>query len=404
LQVIDEDRLLASTNEGELLRIDLSTDSGTVTLIGSSFRGWTDLAMDPSTGRLYASTRWSKEATSTSHLYEIDPLTGGIIEEILDTGTAFLADMDFSSGGVLYASDDLNTIDISTKLVTNIGGGYGPDPFEQSSENNVLQSQTFTATTTASVTFSEPIILPASLELSLDDSVIQLGFNSIFVDSALYPFLDVPARITFENLDGESRDILVDLNDDGIFEPCGSPQCNFVSFEGGTLIFDVSGFTSYSSKIKYLSVESAINAVLVQIDDLLNDPSISDKTAEKLGKIEKKLEKALEKLDKGDTKKGLKEMGKAAKELLKVEEEGVDVTYLISILLEAARTEAQNAIDTTIAAGGKPKDISKAQDELAKAQKELDKGKLNKAIDHYRQAWEKAEKAVKLRDRVSSLA
>jgi len=45
--------------------------------------------------------------------------------------------------------------------------------------------------------------------------------------------------------------------------------------------------------------------------------------------------------------------------------------------------------------GGKPKDIDKAQDELVKAQKELDKGKPDKAIERYRHALEKAQKAGK---------
>ena len=67
----------------------------------------------------------------------------------------------------------------------------------------------------------------------------------------------------------------------------------------------------------------------------------------------------------------------------------------IALLVEASQAEAQDAIDVAIAADGKPKDIDKAQHELVKAQKELDKGKPNKAIDHYGHAWEKARKAVK---------
>ena len=48
-------------------------------------------------------------------------------------------------------------------------------------------------------------------------------------------------------------------------------------------------------------------------------------------------------------------------------------------------------------AGGKPKDIDKAQHELVKAQRELDKSKPkpDKAIDHYGHAWDKALKAVR---------
>jgi hypothetical protein len=41
--------------------------------------------------------------------------------------------------------------------------------------------------------------------------------------------------------------LLVDPEDDGSFVPCDSPQCTLVSFTGGTLVFNVDGFTTYSS-------------------------------------------------------------------------------------------------------------------------------------------------------------
>ena len=88
-------------------------------------------------------------------------------------------------------------------------------------------------------------------------------------------------------------------------------------------------------------------------------------------------------------------MGRATRDLLKAEKEGVDVSHLVSLLVESSRAEAQAAIDAAIAAGGKPEKIDKAQQELVKAQKALDKGKPDKAIEHYRRAWEKARKAAK---------
>jgi len=244
LQVLNATTLLATTNFGDLLSIDLNTNTGTI--LGQDGDGWTDLAMHPTSGKLFAVTRWSIEPSGTNHLYEIDPTNGAIIQEIGDTGLAFLSDIDFSLSGVLYSTDGLVIIDTTTGIGTYIGG-FGPDPFEPLSQNNTLTNQTFTATTTASIQFLAPIDLPPSLLLSLDADAIQLGQNSIFVDSALFPFLDVPARITFENLGGTIRNLLVDLEDDGTFEPCGPPLCTLVSFTGGTLIFDVTGFTTYSS-------------------------------------------------------------------------------------------------------------------------------------------------------------
>ncbi len=308
-----------------------------------------------------------------------------------------MSDIDFSAGGILYANNGLYTINLTTGLGTYIGG-FGPDPFEPISENNVLTNQTFTATTTASsVQFLEPINLPPSLLISLDAEAIQIGENSIFVDSTQFPFLDVPARIVFENLGGTSRILLVDFEDNGTFEPCDPPQCTLVSFADGTLIFDVTGFTTYSSEEvnESSTLESVVLVVLAEIDALLIDPGVTDKAKKKLNKSRKKLTKALKKLKKSDVKKTLKEISKAVKELLKAEKEGADVANLIDILVESSRVEAQDAIDIAIAAGGKPKDIEKAERELVKAQKELDKGKPDKAIDHYGHAWDKAQKAVK---------
>jgi hypothetical protein len=135
--------------------------------------------------------------------------------------------------------------------------------------------------------------------------------------------------------------------------------------------------------------------VEIEIDALLTDPGVSDKALKKLNKSSKHLTKALDQLQKGDVRKGLKRMGRATRDLLKAEKEGVDVSYLVSLLVETSRAETQAAIDAAIAAGGKPKKINKAQKELVKAQKELDNGRPDKAIEHYRRAWEKARKAVK---------
>ena len=134
LQVVDNNTLLATTNQGELVRIDLVTSTGL--LLGEDSIGWTDLAMHPTSGRLYVSTRWSTEPSGTSHLWEIDPANGEIIgEEIGDTGIPFLADIDFSTGGVLYGNNGLVVIDETTGVGTYIGN-YGEDPNEPPSLNN----------------------------------------------------------------------------------------------------------------------------------------------------------------------------------------------------------------------------------------------------------------------------
>jgi hypothetical protein len=69
----------------------------------------------------------------------------------------------------------------------------------------------------------------------------------------------------------------------------------------------------------------------------------------------------------------------------------------------AVKNLAQDAIEKANDGGGKAKEIVKAEKEMEKAQKELDHTKkdgtpdpkYDKAIDHYKKAWEKAQKAMK---------
>ena len=142
------------------------------------------------------------------------------------------------------------------------------------------------------------------------------------------------------------------------------------------------------------AIETVVLAVMAEIDALLMDPGVSDKAKKNLDKSSTELAKALDQLENGDVGKGLKGISKAIKELFKAAKEGADVLDLIDPLVESSRAEAQAAIDAAVAAGGKQKDIDKAQAEMTKAQKELDKGKPDKAVDKYNKAWDKARKAT----------
>ena len=114
--------LLATTNEGELVEIDLV--AGTTTLIGDAGRldgkdrdtGWTGLSFDAA-GDLFAVSRRSGEPetgcpgspltpdTRCSHLYRIDPNNGAVLAEIGNTETPYVSDIDFAAfGGALYGN------------------------------------------------------------------------------------------------------------------------------------------------------------------------------------------------------------------------------------------------------------------------------------------------------------
>lgn len=74
---------------------------------------------------------------------------------------------------------------------------------------------------------------------------LSITQNKAFLNSSLLPFLNVSSQITLHNV--SSAVPYVDFNDDGIFEVCNPPQCIVQNFNGSTIIFNVSSFTSYST-------------------------------------------------------------------------------------------------------------------------------------------------------------
>ena len=108
-QIPAQGDLLATTNRGELVVIDLS--AGTAVLLGraavppgrSGSWGWSDLALEPGPeGELFAVSRRYGELGNVSRLYRIDPASGEILEDIGSTGVPFLTDIDFAADGTLY--------------------------------------------------------------------------------------------------------------------------------------------------------------------------------------------------------------------------------------------------------------------------------------------------------------
>ena len=84
------------------------------------------------------------------------------------------------------------------------------------------------------------------------------------------------------------------------------------------------------------------------------------------------------------------EMDQLIDDLLKTEAQ-----WAINKLVAVDQALAQIAIDDAVAAGGKTKEIEKAEKEMDKADEELVKGHFDHAIDKYKKAWEHALKAVK---------
>lgn len=385
--------LLATTDAGELVSIDLVT--GIVTEIGEQGTGWTDLAMHPTNGKVYAVSRREHEASNSAHLYEIDSATGQIVTEIGDTGEMGLSSIDFALDETLYGTSDgvlieINPANASVEPVNS--DGFGPDPLESMPRKNKLQGnllQSFDG----SLQFKPTIVLPTASEIAISSALVEISPNKVRVDSTALPFLDEPARIMLGNLTEDYRNLLVDPEDDGSFNPCESPQCKFVSYLDGTLIFDVNGFTTYSSEENDdPTLEFVVTTVLAEINALLKRADVSGRHKKKLKQAKKDLASALKLLKKGNLKKTFPLVAKTATSLIKVD--GTET--LIEHLAEAVKDLAQNTIDSAIETDGDTAFIATAEASMTQADDLRDQGKPDKAIKSYGDAWVAADKAIKM--------
>jgi len=69
---------------------------------------------------------------------------------------------------------------------------------------------------------------------------IQVSNNLTFVNSSAQPGFNTSAEITLEGISFAEPQVIVDFNDDSVFEVCSSPQCNNLSYDGSTFVFNVS--------------------------------------------------------------------------------------------------------------------------------------------------------------------
>jgi hypothetical protein len=150
-------KVLGSTNQGELVEIDL--DAGTATLIGDAgifagdSVGWTDIAFDGS-GTLFGLSRIFFESDFEVHLYRIDPSTGAIIADIGSAGDHAFSDFDYDGSDfygngkedVFGCCGQLFTIDVTSAQATWISSdtlGFGLNPYDTIGSSDPIQSGGF---------------------------------------------------------------------------------------------------------------------------------------------------------------------------------------------------------------------------------------------------------------------
>jgi hypothetical protein len=159
-------------------------------------------------------------------------------------------------------------------------------------------------------------------------------------------------------------------------------------------------FTEYSAVVTVVGSNQTLQEVRSDLASLL--PTGDSKTDKIIQKAIKSLDRSLSPdLWNGGsrlTKKGLQvfeQSNQAVSELMKIANPPPAVTDAIKALVEVDRVLAQTAINDAIAANGSPKEIAKAQEEMTKAASEIAKGNYDKAIEHFKLAWQHAQSAVK---------
>ena len=138
-------KVLGSTNQGELIEIDL--DAGTATLIGDAgifdgdSVGWTDIAFDDS-GTLFGLSRIFFESDFEVHLYTIDASDGAVLSDLGSIGDHAFSDFDhdgsafygngkeanvFGCCGQLFLLDETAPV---ASWISPDSTGFGLNPFD----------------------------------------------------------------------------------------------------------------------------------------------------------------------------------------------------------------------------------------------------------------------------------
>jgi predicted AlkP superfamily pyrophosphatase or phosphodiesterase len=85
---------------------------------------------------------------------------------------------------------------------------------------------------------------------------------------------------------------------------------------------------------------------------------------------------------------------KAVHELLKVDNQTPEIIKAAETLTDVDMQLAEIALDEAIAAGGDQEDIAESEEELQEGQTDLEDGNFEDAIDHFKDSWRSAKKAV----------
>jgi len=145
-----------------------------------------------------------------------------------------------SSNGIkfLYNSQNNTLLNNFIKSATTYIGTAS------NSINNNMTNTTFNQTNSG-VRFPTTITIPGNK--TIDQSNLNLTFNKVYLNTGELTFLNTGAEITLRNLTFTEPKATVDFDDDGSFTDCPTNVCTNLGYSGGTFVYNVTGFTAYSS-------------------------------------------------------------------------------------------------------------------------------------------------------------
>ncbi len=167
-----------------------------------------------------------------------------------------------SNGTSLYINargtrlDSLNlTANLGTALRINSSNTQFSNFTLKSNQSWILSNSGISGSTLLDVLFGAnqgsikiipSVTVPQNLNLSIE--LLNISLNRTFLNSTALSFLNTTGRIYLNDIQYQDPRPMVDLQDNLNYNFCNPTRCNEESFSANTFVFNVSGFSSYSSK------------------------------------------------------------------------------------------------------------------------------------------------------------
>jgi ELWxxDGT repeat protein len=166
---------------------------------------------------------------------------------------------------------------------------------------------------------------------------------------------------------------------------------------GNILFFEADDGTT---GVELWAQDFSIDMIINNIDRLLDDPTTPDNIRKDLQKAKDELQEADVELENEQIKKAFDDFSKAVQELTAAQEKGAEVSDIIvgivSITQQIAQNELKEAQNFAGTNAKVDREIEKAEEDLAHANRLFGEGNFLDAVNNYQEAWQHANKAITL--------